>query len=331
MSSSIGISAGARGWWDAVPAFRWLAGKVLLGVATLFCVSVVVFFATQALPGDVARIVLGTHATPERLVEVRRQLGLDRPLLEQYWGWLRGMLSGDLGTSLINRHSVADLLAGRLLNSLALGVLALVIILPLSLAVGIASAQLRDRLFDKVALGSSMIANAVPEFVIGTVIVAVFGTTLLQILPPVALIPPGDKPWWHPAELVLPVATMVILGTAYLSRLVRVAFIDVLHSEYIQQAVLKGVSTRRILVRHALPNALAPITPAASLVAAYSLAGLIVVEYVYSYPGIGTALVDAVGNHDLPVVQAVVLFMAGAFYVLNTLADVLAQRKRRSR
>ncbi|WP_051897861.1 ABC transporter permease [Sciscionella sediminilitoris] len=310
---------------------RWLGTRVLLGVLTLFLVSVLIFLATEALPGEVARIVLGTNATPEKLAAVRVQLGLDQPLIAQYWHWLHGVLTGDLGTSLINHYPVGELLAGRLLNSLVLGVFALVLILPLSLLTGMLAARLRDRFYDRALLGSSMIANALPEFVIGTVLAALFGTTLFHVLPPVALIPPGDLPWWHPADLVLPIAAMVIMGVAYLSRLVRVAFLDVLQSEYIQQAVLNGLSTRRILFRHALPNALAPITPAASLVAAYSLAGLIVVENVFSYPGIGTALVDAVGNHDLPIVQAIVLFMAAAFYVLNTLADVLANRTRRRR
>ncbi|UOE44387.1 ABC transporter permease [Agromyces larvae] len=310
---------------------RMWAGKVLQGVLTLLLVSVLIFFATQLMPGDVAKVILGVNATPERIATVRQQLGLDQPIWQQYLSWLGGILHGDWGVSLTNGVPVADTLSIRLRNSVALGAMALVIMLPISLVVGVVAAQRKDRVFDSIFMGSSMTVNAVPEFVLGTVLIALFGTTVFHLFPPVALIPPADMPWWHPMEMVLPVTTLVIGGVAYLSRLVRVSFIDVMNSEYIQTARLKGLSTRRILYRHALPNALAPIIPAASLVAAFLIGGTVVVEYLFSYPGIGLTLVEAVNNRDLPLIQAVVLIIASAYFVFNFIADLLSDAGSASR
>ncbi|MBN9612345.1 MAG: ABC transporter permease, partial [Actinobacteria bacterium] len=260
----------------------------------------------------------------EKIAQVRKSLGLDQPVLLQYWHWLAGIFHGDWGKSLITQVPVGEILSVRVRNSLTLGVMALIIMLPVSLVVGVISAQKRDRVFDKLFMGASMVVNAVPEFVLGTVLIALFGTTVFHILPPVAMIPPDHMPWWHPLEMVLPVTTLVIGGVAYLARLVRVSFIDVMNSEYIQTAQLKGLSTRRILYRHALPNALAPIIPAASLVAAFLIGGTVVVEYLFSYPGIGLSMVDAVNNRDLQLIQAVVLIIASAYFVFNFIADLLS-------
>ncbi|WP_028924091.1 ABC transporter permease [Pseudonocardia acaciae] len=305
---------------------RWLALRLVQGLATLFVVSILIFAATQALPGDVARLILGVHATPERLATVREQLGLTQPLYVQYWRWFTGVLHGDFGTSLINGQPVSALLGVRLRNSVTLSAIALVIMLPVSLVVGIAAAQRKDRAVDRSFLGLSMIANATPEFVLGTVLVALLGTNVFKIFPPVSIIPPSHMPWWHPGAMVLPVTTLVIGGVMYLSRLVRVSFIDVLSSEYIQAARLKGLSTARILFKHTLPNALAPAIPAASLVAAFTVGGVVVVEYLFAYPGVGSALVDSVGNRDVPVVQAIVLIIAVTYFLLNLVADVLGNR-----
>lgn len=309
---------------------KWV-GKAVQGVLTLWLVSLLIFFATQAMPGDVAQVILGTNATPERLATVRAQLGLDQPLWQQYLDWFGGILHGDWGKSLITQVPVAETLSLRLRNSVTLGVMALIIMLPISLVVGVVAAQRKDRIFDKIFMGSSMGVNAVPEFVLGTLLIALFGTTVFHVLPPVAMIPPEHMPWWHPAELVLPVTTLVIGGVAYLSRLVRVSFIDVMNSEYIQTAQLKGLSTRRILYRHALPNALAPIIPAASLVAAFLIGGTVVIEYLFSYPGIGLSMVEAVGKRDLPLIQAVVLIIATAYFVFNFIADLLSDAGTKSR
>ncbi len=303
-----------------------LLARLLQGVLTLLAVSLLIFLAARALPGDVANMILGQSATQEQLDQLRVQLGLDQPLWWQYLIWLGGILRGDWGMSLSNGQPVADLLALGVRNSATLSGVALAVMLPLSLLVGVIAAQFRDGFVDKVFLGMSMVANAVPDFVTGTVLVALFATTVLHVLPAVSFIPPGDSPFSYPDALVLPATTVIIPGVMYLARLVRVAVIDVMATEYIQTAELKGLSPGRILFRHALPNAVAPIIPAASLVAAFTVGGVVVVEYLFAYPGVGSALVDAVTNRDLPVIQANVLVIASAYFIFNLIADSLAQR-----
>ncbi|WP_406631246.1 ABC transporter permease [Amycolatopsis sp. WGS_07] len=303
---------------------RWLARRLALGVLVLFLVSVLVFLVTQALPGDVARIVLGKDATAEQVAGLRHQLGLDQPLVTQYGRWLGGLLSGDPGVSLQNKEPVADILGPRIVNSFTLGFVSMLLILPLSVIAGVLSAARRDSYADKAFVAVSSLSMALPPFVVGMLLIALFATSLLGVLPGVSDIPPGDLPWWHPAELVLPVATLTFMGVMYLGRMVRASVIDALDSEYVQMAVLKGLSRRRILFRHALPNAIAASLPAAGLVAAVTITGVVVVEYVYSYPGLGTALVSAVNSHDLPVLQACVLILAATYYLCNLLSDVLS-------
>ncbi|MFC4055746.1 ABC transporter permease [Actinomadura syzygii] len=302
----------------------WLiVQRGLMGVVTLWCISVIVFVATQAMPGDVAHIILGAGATADQIAQLNKNMGLDEPLLTQYWDWLGNVLTGNMGNSLVSGQPVSELLSERIFNSATLTVIAMILILPLSLLVGLLAAVFRDRFFDRSYLGTSLVVTATPDFVLGSLVIAVFGTVVFKVLPPVSLIPPGDAPWQHPKQLIMPLAVMTLVGVTYLSRLVRVSFIDVLESEYVQLATIKGLSTRRILFRHALPNALAPSIPAASIMAAYTIAGSVVIEYLFGYPGIGSALVDAVAGHDLPMVQAIIMLMAAAFFCFNQLADVL--------
>lgn len=310
------------GWLSRLqPLFAML----LQGILTLLAVSLLIFLAARALPGDVANMILGQSATPEQLLSLRSDLGLDQPLWWQYLSWLGGILRGDWGVSLANGQPVADILVLAVRNSAALSGVALAVMLPLSLVLGVAAAQFRDGFLDRLFLGMSMVANAVPDFVTGTVLVALFATTVLHVLPAVSFIPPGGSPFSYPVALVLPAATVIIPGVMYLSRLVRVAVIDVMATEYIQTAILKGLSPSRILFRHALPNAVAPVIPAASMVAAFTVGGIVVVEYLFAYPGVGSALVDAVTNRDLPVIQANVLVIASAYFILNLIADALAR------
>jgi len=306
-------------------------GLVVVGQAlvTLWLVSVLVFFATQAMPGDIAAVLLGTTATPERVAKVQAQLGLDRPVLEQYWQWFSGVLHGDLGVSLANDTPVTALIGERLVNSLSLAVAALALIVPLSLIVGVVAAQHKDSWFDKGFLGVSMVVNALPDFIIGTGLIALFATNVFHWLAPVSIIPAGDTPWEHLSQMILPVATLAISGVLYLGRLVRVSFIDTMASEYIEMAELKGLSRRTITYRHALPNALAAAIPAASLVAAFTIGGVVVVEYVFGFPGIGTLLVESLANRDLPVIQALVLIVAVTYFFFNLLADVAEGRRTR--
>ncbi|MDR1824244.1 MAG: ABC transporter permease [Bifidobacteriaceae bacterium] len=305
---------------------RRLGSLVAQGVVTLFLVSALVFFATQALPGDVAKMILGKTATPDRLAVLREQLGLNRPLLVQYWDWLSGVLHGDFGESLANHEPVTSLIGERLVNSLSLALAAMLVIIPLSLLVGVAAATHKDSWFDKGFLGVSMVINALPDFIIGTLLIALLATNVSHLLPPVSIIPVGDNPWQHLSAMILPVATLSISGVFYLGRLVRVSFIDVTNSEYIEMARLKGMSQRVITFRHALPNALAAAIPAASLVAAFTIGGVVVVEYVFNYPGIGMLLVESLGNQNLPVIQALVLIVAVSYFFFNRLADALERR-----
>ncbi|WP_084265706.1 ABC transporter permease [Actinomadura macra] len=307
---------------------RWLVRRLIIGVFVLFLVSVLLFLVTQALPGDLARIILGKDATAEQVASLRQQLGLDRPLVAQYWRWLSGILTGQMGTSLQNGEPVVDIIWPRMFNSFTLGFLSMVLILPLSVCVGVFSAYKRDSALDKAFIAVSSLFTALPAFVVGMLLIAFFATSVLGVLPGVSNIPPGDLPWWHPAELVLPVTTLTLMGVMYLGRLVRASFIDAMDSEYVQTAILKGLSGRRILFRHALPNAVSASLPAASLVTAITITGVVVVEYVYSYPGLGTQVVSSVNSHDLPVMQACILILATAYYLFNLLADVFAVMSR---
>lgn len=301
----------------------WLARRLAVGIVILFVVSILVFGVTQALPGDVARIILGKDATDAQVHTLSHQLGLDRPLVVQYWDWLSGMLTGDMGTSLQNGEPVSSIVGPRMFNSFTLGLISMVFIIPISTIVGVYTAYRRDGIIDRAFMAVSTVFNALPVFVVGMLLVASLATSDLHVLPAVSDIPPGTMPWWYPAELVLPVATLTLMGVMYLARLVRASFIDVMSGDYVQMAELKGVSPRRILFRHALPNAIPPSLPAVSLVAANTITGVVVVEYIYAYPGLGTGLINAVGSHDLPVLQACVLIMATAYYVFNFVADLL--------
>jgi peptide/nickel transport system permease protein len=316
---------------ELIQESRWSSGggagrivrRLLTGLAVLFVVSLIVFAATQALPADPARAILGREATPERLAALRAELGLDRPTVEQYLDWLGGVVTLDFGSSLAAREPVVDMLSTPLRNSIILLLLAAGIGIPLSVVLGALAALRRDGWFDKTLLGVVLLLTAVPEFVIGLLLVILLGTTVLTVLPAVALIPPGESPLLHLDELVLPVATLVLAIVPYLSRLVRASVIDALSSDYVEMARLKGMPELVVLRRHALPNALVATVQASAVVLVYLLAGIVVVEFIFRYPGLGTALTDAVDARDLPVIQALVLIFATGAVLFNAVADTL--------
>lgn len=294
------------------------------GVVVVFLVSVIVFGATQALPADPARAILGRQAAnPAVLAALRAQLGLNRPLLAQYGDWLTRLVHGDLGTSLAAHIPVSELIGDRLVNSLVLLALAAAVSVPASILLGAVTAVRRDRMFDRASLAFGLVLTSVPDFVVGMVLAIVFGTTVFTVLPAVALIPSGDSPLAHLDALALPVITLALGVVSYLYRLVRAAMIDVLESDYVQMAHLKGLPMRLVMRRHALPNALVPTIQASALVFAYLVSGTIVIEVVFRFPGLGTALSDAINNRDMPTVQAIALIYALAVVVCNLLADVL--------
>jgi peptide/nickel transport system permease protein len=297
--------------------------RVMLGLLTLLLVSVVVFAATQALPSDPARAFLGRNATPESLAELRKQLNLDKPLLDQYGTWLKGFVTGDLGQSLTGqRERVATILGKRIENSAFLVLLAALISVPLSILLGAVSARRRDGPFDHVTSISLLTLASLPEFVVAIGLVVLFGTTVFTVLPAVSIIPPDDAPWGHMKELVLPTLALVFVVAPYIARIMRASMIEVLESDYVEMARLKGMSERKVVWRHAVPNAIAPAIQVIALNLAYLAGGIVLVEFVFSYAGIGSALVDAVSNRDFPVVQALAMIIAAIYVFLNVAADV---------
>ena len=310
----------------SIPLFRGIPGfvvrRLLLGVVTLFLISIIVFAATQALPSDPARAILGRNATPEALTALRKQLHLDTPVVQQYAHWLRGLVTGNLGQSLAANEPVSTLLGKRLENSAFLVLLAGSISIPLSLLLGALSARKRDKVFDHTSSVVMLALAALPEFVVGIVLVVFLATTVFKVLPAVSLIPPNEAPWQHLKELILPTATLVIAVTPYIARIMRASMVEVLESDYVEMAQLKGLREHRVVWRHAVPNAIAPTIQVIALNLAYLAGGIVVVEFIFGYAGIGGALVDGVANRDLPVVQTVVMLIAAVYVVLNLLADV---------
>jgi peptide/nickel transport system permease protein len=306
------------------PSGLWgfILRRLLLGVVVLILVSILVFLATQALPGDPARAILGRQATPASLAALRRQLNLNRPVIDQYWTWVTGLLHGNLGKSLAAQEPVTTLLGPRLVNSAVLVALAAILSIPLSIAIGAWAAFRREKVFDTASSNLMLVLAAVPEFVVGLVLVILFATTVSHILPSISIIPPGSHPWNNWAALVLPTITLVIAVAPYVARIMRASMIEVLESDYIEMARLKGLPERTVLVRHALPNALGPVFQVIALNLAYLAGGIIVIEFVFQYTGFGGAVQQAVVNHDLPVIQAVAILLAALYVVLNLLADV---------
>jgi len=297
--------------------------RLLLGLLVLFLVSVVVFAATQALPGDPARSILGRTATPASLKALRDQLGLGGSVLSQYRDWIGGLLHADAGNSLAAQEPVSDLLGDKVVNSGFLVFCAGLISIPLSVAIGAYAALRRDRTFDVTSSLTTLVFASLPEFVVGISLVVIFATTIFPgFLPAITIIPPGTRPWDNMEGMILPTVTLILAVTPYVVRIMRASMIEVLESDYVEMARLKGLPERTVIVRHALPNALGPTFQVIAINLAYLAGGVIVVEYVFNYAGIGSALRDAVATQDLPVVQALAMLIAALYVILNMLADI---------
>jgi peptide/nickel transport system permease protein len=307
--------------------YRGISGfilrRLLLGLLTLFLVSLVVFAATQALPSYPARAILGRTATPESLKALREQLNLNHSVVSQYTHWLGGIVTGDLGNSLAARgEPVTKVLGKRLENSAVLVLLAAVISIPLSVLLGVISARRRDGPLDHSMSLVLLALAALPEFVVGIALVLLFATRVFHVLPAVSLIPPDSSPWQNLKELVLPTVTLVLAVSPYVARIMRASMVEVLESDFVEMARLKGMPERHVLWRHAVPNAIAPAIQVIALNLAYLAGGIVVVEFVFAYPGIGSALVDGVANRDLPIVQALAVLIAAVYVGCNVLADI---------
>jgi len=306
------------------PLLKLILIRVGLGVLTLFLVSIVVFVATQALPGDTARAILGKEAANKARYEaLREQLGLNKPVPQQYLNWLAGVAVGDLGSSLVQDKAVTELLSRRVANTAVLVLIAALLSVPLSLLLGSLTALRRDTKFDvSVSIGSLSLA-ALPEFVIGILLILLFATQVFHWLPAVSRIDP-DVPIVQQLELfILPSITLMLAVAPYITRILRASTIEVLESEYVMMARLKGLPERIVLNRHAVPNALAPALQVTALNLAWLAGGVVVVEYLFGFPGIGSALVDAVANRDMPMVQAICLLIAAVYVLANLTADIL--------
>ncbi|MCC7428093.1 MAG: ABC transporter permease [Alphaproteobacteria bacterium] len=296
----------------------------LLGLI-LLAVSLLTFAIVNVLPGNVAHAILGETATAEEIRAVEQRLGLDRPLVERYLGWVGAMLRGDFGTSLAFNQPVAPVLLARLWNSAILAALVLAVAVPLSLAVGVACAVFQGSLLDRALSAFAVVAFALPEFVIGLALILAF-SIWWPILPGSSLIGPGENPLAQPEALVLPITVLVLHQLAHLSQITRASMIGVLDSNYVRTAELKGLPRLTVIVRHALRNALLPTVAEVGMHFGYVLGGLVVVETLFSYAGIGQLMVMSVSHRDVPTLQATVLVVAAAYGVGNLLADVVSMR-----
>lgn len=294
-----------------------------LGVFTLWLVSVLVFLGTQVLPGDVASAILGQNATPEALAVLRRDLGLNDPLLVRYGHWLAGFVTGDLGKSLISGQPVVELLVPRLINTLLLAAYAAAISVPLAVVLGILVAVLRGTVFDRVLNIVALACVALPEYFLGLLLV-LWISVQLNWLPALADTYPGMPVIdWFKAT-TLPALTLVLVTMAQMMRMTRTALLGVMDQSYVETAWLKGLRAKRVVLRHALPNAAAPIVNVVAFNVAYLITGVVLVEAVFNYNGLGHFLVDAVAKRDLPLVQASAIAFAAAYVVLNLIADIAA-------
>jgi len=301
---------------------RMAGQRIAAGVLTLLVISALLFFSIEALPGDPARAVLGQTATPETIAAFRKEAGLDRPVLVRYGDWLASFVAGDLGRSLASRRDISGLIGDRLFNTLILAAVTALFAVPLSIILGVASAVWRGTLLDRLISTVSLAAISVPEFFIGYILLAIVAVQL-NLLPSISSVHGGmSLAQWVPV-LVLPCLTMAMAVSAHMIRMTRAALVDVMSSSFIEMARLKGLSNLRIVFRHALPNAVSPICSVVFLNIAYLIVGVVVVEVVFVYPGLGQLLVDSVAKRDFPVVQATCLIFATANIALNIISDIL--------
>ena len=296
--------------------------RLVAGALVLLAITLLIFVAIELLGSDLAQAQLGQAATVETLAALRAELGLDRPAPVRYLEWIGSALTGDLGVSMANDRPIADLVSARLGNTLFLAAYAAVIAVPLSIALGLLAALWRDTLFDRVTNVATLGAIAFPEFFVAYILVYLLGGR--GLFPTMADIPPGLDLADRLHRTFLPALTLTLVVTAHMMRMTRAAIINLMASPYIEMARLKGIGPARIVWRHALPNALAPIINVVALNLAYLVTGVVVVEVVFVYPGLGQLMVDSVSKRDVPVVQASALIFAGAYVLLNLAADVLS-------
>jgi peptide/nickel transport system permease protein len=314
-----------RGKHGAAAWAVWIARRLGLAVLTLWLVSILVFLATAAL-GDPVRAILGRdyNANPGRVAELEALLNSDASLVSRYFDWLGGLLQGDLGTSLATGLPVSELIKNSVINSAMLVFLAAVVMIPLAFAIAMISVHYRRRRPDTVIQTILLAMAGLPEFVIGVLLIALFATTVFNIFPAVTISSPTGHPWDNWDSMVLPTLTLVLWVTPYVSRIVRASLLEVIDSEYVELARLKGIPEKVVMRKHALLNAIVPGIQVIALQLAFLAGGVVVVETLFAYPGVGLQLVDAVRNHDVPTVQALSMIIAAVYVVVNLIADLLS-------
>jgi len=292
-----------------------------LGLAMLLVVSVIIFFMVELLPGDIAEAVLGQGATEENLAAMREQMGLNKPAILRYLEWLSGAVMFDFGSSIVTQEPVISVVGERFMNTLFLAAYAAVIAVPMAITLGVLVALLRNTIFDRVANVLTLTSISSPEFFLGYILILYFSVEW-GMFPAISNLNEGMSLWQSLERTFLPALTLVLVVVAHMMRMTRAAIINLLASPYIEMARLKGAPPWKVIVKHALPNAWAPIINVVALNLAYLITGVVLVEVVFVYPGIGQALVDAVSKRDFPVVQACCLIFAATFILLNLAADV---------
>ena len=297
--------------------------RTLLSIVTLLLVSLIIFSMLEVLPGDVATRILGRDATPESLEVLRTELGLDRPAAVRYLDWLGGLVTGDLGKSLVSSRPISEILAPRIFNTLLLSLYAFALYLPLTVIPAVLQALTRDRGPDHALSVVTLVLLSMPDFLLATILLLTF-VLWIPVLPAISLVDASSSWLEYLKAMTLPALTLAIVMAVYAVRMLRDNLIEVLDSDYVKMAELKGLSRARVLLRHALPNALVPTLNVTALNLAYLIGGVVVVEKVFSYPGFGTLLVDSLQLRDLPVIEATVMIAALVYIAANLVADIAA-------
>ena len=301
---------------------RMILRRLMLGAVTVGLVSLIIFTAVEVLPGDACTALLKQDAQGQRLANCRQELGLERSATLRYFDWAGSALTGDLGFSAHSTKRISELVADRLKNSLLLGITALAVGLPLAFLAGILSALQRDKWLDLVLSGLAIGAMTIPDVVSATLLILVF-SGWLGWLPGIVLTPPSAPLHQFFPAIVLPVAALAMVMTAHILRTIRSSMIEVLDSDYVRMATLKGVPYRTMVWRHVLPNALLPAINVVALTVAWLLGGVVVIEMVFNYPGLGRLMISAISDRDLALVQAIALIVAAVYVLVNLLADLL--------
>lgn len=305
------------------PILKLVSQRIALGLLLLWAASVLIFIGTAILPGDVAQTILGQGATPQALENLRRELGLNDPPVTRYFNWLFAAVQGDLGVSLSNRRDIAEAMGARLSNTLFLAFWAALIAVPLAIVLGLLAVRYQGRWPDKLISGATLATISVPEFLIGYILIF-FLAVEFRLFPSLATIHDGMSLGQKLNVIALPVLVLVLAILGHMMRMTRAAILNVMQSAYVETAELKGLRPFTIIRRHAFPNSVAPVVNVVMLNLAYLVVGVVVVEVVFVYPGMGQYLVDHVAKRDVPVVQACGLVFAAVYIGMNLIADIVS-------